>query len=75
MAIACDPASLAKASTCFVGFDEGQLLQVQTYLLAVIAGGSLDPKTLMKAATCFSGLSEGQLLQIQSYLLCSLVGP
>lgn len=48
-------------------------MQVQTYLLAVLAGGSTDPNVLAEQAKCFKCLSTTTLLEIQVYLLCQLV--
>ena len=75
MPIACDPASLAAASKCFCALNERQLSEVQVYLLATIAGGSLDPKTLAAQAACFCSLTSTQLLRVQDYLLCQIAGP
>jgi hypothetical protein len=47
--------------------------EVQTYLLAVIAGGSLDPNTLMQQAACFRCIPKGMLAEIQVMLLCNIV--
>ena len=52
---------------------EAQRSAVQTYLLAVIAGGSLDPETLLASAKCFIPLSEEQRESIKAFLLCEIV--
>jgi hypothetical protein len=75
MAVNCDPSTLANAATCFdCDIPPGQQLAVQTYLLAVIAGGSLDPTTLANAARCFQDcIPKGQQLAVQNYLLCQIL--
>ncbi len=72
MAISCDLTDLAAAATCFDDLSDGQLEQIKTYLLAVIAGGSTDPETLAASAKCFYKLSQEQLLEVQTYLLCQI---
>lgn len=49
-------------------------LEIQTYLLAQLAGGSTDPSTLANEARCIScmNFSSKQLLEIQIYLLCQI---
>ena len=76
MAINCDPKALADAAKCFQScIPAGMQPAVQTYLLAVIAGGSLDPKVLLAAATT-PGKSflvlEGVQQEVQAYLLCQI---
>lgn len=75
MAISCDTNSLMQASACFDScIPPGKQLAVQTYLLAVIAGGSLDPNVLMQAASCFeSCIPSGMQLPVQNMLLCNIV--
>lgn len=46
---------------------------IDTYLLAVIAGGSTDPETLALAAKNYQGIPPGMLRRIQAYLLCQIV--
>jgi hypothetical protein len=48
------------------------MLAIQTYLLAVIAGGSTDPGVLAAQAKAFQGLN-GRQLEVQSFLLCQIV--
>jgi hypothetical protein len=71
MPISCEPSDLAEAAKCFCLSDHTQTA-VQTYLLAVIAGGSLDPNVLQEDAKAFRGLSTEKLLDIQAYLLCQI---
>lgn len=71
MAINCDPESLAAAAKCFQCLNEVSREAVNTYLLAVIAGGSTDPETLAQQAAAFQGL-QGRHLQVQDYLLCQI---
>lgn len=74
MAVNCDPSSLANAAKCFDScIPPGEQLAVQTYLLAVIAGGSLDPSVLANAAKCFDTcIPQGEQLAVQNYLLCQI---
>lgn len=73
MAQSCDRRDLAEASACFTCFNPKEQEAVRTYLLAVIAGGSLDPETLLDAAKCFTCLNQKQVLAIEIYLLCQLL--
>ena len=72
MAVSCEPADLAEAAKCFC-LPEHLQLAVQTYLLAVAAGGSTDPGTLAESAKDFRGLSARQLMEVQAYLLCQIL--
>jgi len=73
MAVTCTTDSLNTAASCFSCLTPPQQLAIQTYLLAVKAGGSTDPATLLNSAKCFTCLTEQQLLAIQAYLLCQIV--
>jgi hypothetical protein len=74
MPLSCTPSDLAAEATCFeCQLSDAQRAAIQTYLLAVIAGGSTDPQTLLTAASQFQNLSGVQLAQIQAYLLCAIV--
>lgn len=73
MAVDCTPNGLAEAAKCFVCLPPASQTQVQTYLLAVIAGGSTDPNVLLEQAKAFQGISPAALLEIQTYLLCQIV--
>lgn len=73
MAQSCDRRDLAEASACFTCFNPKEQAAVQTYLLAVMNGGSLDRDTLLDAAKCFTCLTQKQLLAIEIYLLCQLL--
>ena len=68
----CTAQSLTNAAKSFESLSERESLAVQTYLLAVIAGGSTDPATLLASAKCFC-LDRKKLMQIQDYLLCQIV--
>ncbi len=72
MAVSCDPGDLASLAKCFNCETIPQLEATQTYLLAVIAGGSTDPATLLASASCFNCLTIPQLKAIQVYLLCQI---
>lgn len=73
MAVSCDPNDLLQAAKCFKCIPEGTQAEVQTYLLAVIAGGSLDPNTLMAQAACFKCIPKGMLPEVMAMLLCNIV--
>jgi hypothetical protein len=72
--MSCDPTTLSADAKCFECLDEKMSLAIQTYLLAVSAGGSLDPNVLAEQAKDFQGLSYSQNLQVQAYLLCKIAG-
>jgi hypothetical protein len=72
MALTCTPQALSDATSCFSCLNPIQHLQIQTYLLASIAGVSTDPNTLQRLANGFQGLNPVQLQQIQVYLLCAI---
>lgn len=73
MPVSCAPADLAAAAKCFQCLPSEQKQWIDTYLLAVIAGGSTDPNTLAIAAKGFQGIPPGMLRRIQAYLLCQIV--
>jgi hypothetical protein len=73
MAVDCTPNGLAEAAKCFTCLPSATQTEVQTYLLAVIAGGSLDPNTLIEQAKAFQGIGQSALLEVQTYLLCQIV--
>lgn len=73
MAETCLPKDLVAESVCFECLSSKEQLTVQTYLLAVIAGGSTNPKTLLSSANYLMELSEKELLAVQAYLLCQIV--
>jgi len=62
-----------EGAKCFLcGPNEEQRQAIQTYLLAVMAGGSTDPFVLLSDAKCFLCLSREQQVAVQSYLLCQV---
>jgi len=75
MPISCDPNDLAEASKCFLGcLSPAERSAIQTYLLAVKAGGSLDPQVLLRLSSAFlCCLNEPQMKAVQVYLGCQLV--
>ena len=73
MPVTCTPAALAAAAKCFQCLPSEQKQWIDTYLLAVIAGGSTDPNTLAKAAKGFQGIPDGLIPKVQAYLLCQIV--
>lgn len=72
MAISCTPADLAAAAKNFQGLPSEQKQWIDTYLLAVIAGGSTDPNTLALAAKCYQCIPPGMIRRVQAYLLCQI---
>lgn len=72
---ACDTDNLANLSRCFSCLNPVQHMEVQTYLLAQLAGMSSDPSTLIQAAREFGSIPVPILQLIKTYLLCSLVSP
>jgi len=72
MSVSCVPSDVAKAAKCFC-LSPAEKDAVDTYLLAVIAGGSTDPKTLASASKAFQGIPEGTIKAVQVYLLCHIV--
>lgn len=72
MAISCNTDDLAAVAKCFSCLPPRTLLEVQTYLLALIAGASTDPNTLAVQAKCFSCLDAPTLQQVRVYLLCQI---
>lgn len=72
MSISCDTNDLAGAAKCFSCLPPRTLLEVQTYLLALIAGASTDPNTLALQAKCFTCLDTATLQQVRVYLLCQI---
>lgn len=71
MALSCEPSDLIASAKCFDCIPKDMQSALQTYLLAVIAGGSLDPSTLLAEAKCFQFTEEIQQ-RIQTYLLCQI---
>lgn len=72
MAQNCDPNALVQAAACMRCIPDGMQAEVQTLLLAIIAGGSLDPTTLANQAKCFKCLPPETLLEVQVFLLCQI---
>lgn len=72
MALSCLPSDLIAAAKCFDCVPKELQPALQTYLLAVIANGSLDPKSLLEQAKCFQ-FPESIQQQIQTMLLCQIV--
>lgn len=72
MPVTCTTDSLMDSAKCFNCLTPIQQLAIQTYLLAVQAGGSTDASVLLSSAKCFLCLPQQQLLAIQAYLLCQI---
>ena len=70
--MACEPNTLASDARCFTCLTPVQHMEVQAYLLAVLAGGSTDPNTLAREARCFRCLPPALLEQVKAYLLCQI---
>lgn len=73
MAISCEPTDLVTLAACFECLTSQQLDAIKTYLLAVIAGGSLDPATLLAAAKCFECIDAETLSNLENWLVCQIV--
>lgn len=73
MAVNCDPNALVQAAACMSCIPSGKQQEVITYLLAVLAGGSLDPNVLMQEASCFKCIPKGMQAEVQTFLLCQIV--
>lgn len=50
-----------------------QIESVKTYLLAVIAGGSVDPVVLLDQSKCFQCIDPETSRNLQNWLLCQIV--
>ena len=77
MALSCTPASLEASAACFHCFTPKQQLEIQTYLLFLIAGQATTTANIsavMAKAACFHCLTEKQLMEIQAYLTCLAAG-
>ncbi len=72
MAISCDPQALVTATSCYSCLSDVTQMQIQTYLLALIAGVTTDPNALAALARGFQGLDPLPAQQIQVYLLCQI---
>ena len=73
MPVSCESNSLLTGAACFGCLDSEQSIAVQTYLLAVLAGGSLDPQALLEQAVLYLDLTPDQRQSIQVSLLCQIV--
>jgi hypothetical protein len=62
-----------QAASCFACLQADQREAVKTYLLAVIAGGSLDPQVLLAEAKCFTCVQPDHQKAIQNSLLCQIL--
>lgn len=67
-------AGLIRDARCFACYDGKEQLNVQTYLLAFIAGLSTVPSVLAAAAKCLDCLTLKQLTQVRTYLYARLSG-
>lgn len=67
--MAAEQNALLAAAKCFRCLSHARRLEIQTYLIAVLAGGSTDPNTLAAAARCWC-LSDEALEAVLLYLLC-----
>lgn len=73
MPVSCDPNALLQAAACMKCIPTGEQNEVITYLLAVLAGGSLDPNVLMQSASCFRCIPKGMQDEVITFLLCQIV--
>ena len=67
------PAELAAAIECWTCIQPDHREAMKTYLLAVIAGGSLDPNVILQAAKCFTCVQPDHQKAMQNYLLCQIL--
>jgi hypothetical protein len=74
MAQSCEPNDLAAAAKCFKCLSPDTLLQVQTFLLARLAGVTTDPNALAQLAKDFQRLPDATLVEINTLLLCRIAG-
>jgi len=72
MAISCDPNDLAAIAKCMQCENPRTHLEIQTYLLALIAGVTTDANALALLAKNFQTLEPVTLQQVQVYLLCQI---
>ena len=72
--ISCDPNTLAQNAAAFKELPPQALMEVQTYLLALLAGGSIDPNTLAQQAKAFKSEGQATLNEINTRLLCLIAG-
>lgn len=72
MSVSCQPVDLADLAKCFECLTKRQLEQIQVYLLALKAGGSIDPGVLLALAKCFECLTPPQFKAVQAYILCQI---
>lgn len=72
MPISCTANDLETGAASLGGTSERDLLAMQTYLLAVMAGVSLDPDVLLANAKDFQECSAEDLAAISAYLLCQI---
>lgn len=64
----------AAQAACFKCLPVDTAQAIKTYLLAVIAGGSLDPKTILSQARGFFAIPSGMLPAVQATLAATLAG-
>lgn len=62
------------AAACFSCVPSDTAQAIKTYLLAVIAGGSLDPKTLLAQSSGFFAIPSGVIPAVQATLAATLAG-
>lgn len=68
-----DVTGILDQSACFDCIPKGMQEPVQTYLLALIAGGTTDPQALLAAAACYDCIPKGMQSAVQIYLLNQIV--
>ena len=77
MALSCTPQALESAAACFHCFTPKQQLEIQTYLLFLVAGQATTTANItaiQAKAACFHCMPEKQLMEIQAYLTCLAAG-
>jgi hypothetical protein len=71
--LSCDPSDLALSAKDFQKLQPELKRQIDTYLLAVIAGVTPDPSAMALAAKDFQNVAPEDLIRLQVYLLCQIV--
>ena len=74
MSISCDTNSLAQQARTFKQLGPRTLQEIKTYLLALLAGGTMDPNLLAQQARCFKCPTGATLREIETLLWCQYAG-
>jgi hypothetical protein len=77
MALVCTPQALESAASCLHCLTPRQQLEVQTYLLFLIAGQATTTANItavVAKASCLHCLTDKELMAVQAYLTCIAAG-